>query len=77
MGTNVIIRDDVPEYWSSYYDSSVNHIADENVKVYIMKIVNDELQLELVSDRIINKLLCLQHEKLPLSAGGALEKVSL
>ena len=23
------------------------------------------------------KLLCLQHEKLPLSAGGALEKVSL
>ena len=55
MGTNVIIRDDVPEYWSSYYDSSVNHIADENVKVYIMKIVNDELQLELVSDRIINK----------------------
>ena len=24
-----------------------------------------------------HKLLCLQHEKLPLSAGGALEKVSL
>ena len=54
--TNVIIRNNTPEYWSSFYDSTVNHIADKGIRVYQVSIdSNGELSLIEVSDRIINK----------------------
>lgn len=53
--TKTIIREGEPEYWSSFYDSSENLVADEGVKVYMLNAVNGQLRLIEVKDRIINK----------------------
>lgn len=53
--TYVVVRNEEQEYWSSFYDSSVNHIAGDGVKVYMVNEKDNHLKLIEVKDRIINK----------------------
>ena len=53
--TKTIIREGEPEYWSSFYDSSENLVANEGARVYMLNVVNGQLRLIEVKDRIINK----------------------
>ena len=55
VATNVIIRNDMQEYWSSFYDSSENFVADEGIRVFMVNADNNQLELIEVKDRIINK----------------------
>ena len=51
----IIYRNNKPEYWSSFYDSSENFVADEGIRVFMVNANNNQLRLIEVKDRIINK----------------------
>lgn len=51
----IIYRNNKPEFWSSFYDSSENFVADEGIRVFMVNADNNQLKLIEVKDRIINK----------------------
>lgn len=55
IAVGIVYRNNEPEYWSSFYDSSENFIANEGVKVYMVNEKDNQLKLIEVKDRIINK----------------------